>query len=197
LAGRYVESGDSGRNVVAAGDVLIHAAHEAHIDRVDPCGAQVFVLPVPAGWRNGVLGRVADPDAIVRLAEKDQCAATDLLTTQFEVRLASGQDWPAMLADAIVAQPRLDLREWALAHDLHPGSLSRGFRSEFGITPARFRVLARMHRALRLIETAAVSLADVALSADFADQPHLNRVIRRELETVPTSLIPARSCSAG
>ena len=71
LSGCYEEAGDSGRHRMQAGNVLLHEAFEAHLDRISTLGAVVLNVPLPAqyAFRPGI-GRVEDPDAIVRLVEK-------------------------------------------------------------------------------------------------------------------------------
>ena len=83
LSGGYEESGSFGRYRVRSGQVLLHRAFDAHLDRFDPSGAQVLNLLLdeePAfGW-----GSLADPDAIARVAEKDVGSAVDALNEQIE-----------------------------------------------------------------------------------------------------------------
>jgi hypothetical protein len=69
LSGCYEEAGDSGRHRVQAGNVVLHDAFEAHLDRIPTSGAVVLNVPLSAqyAFQSGV-GRAEDPDAIVRLA---------------------------------------------------------------------------------------------------------------------------------
>jgi hypothetical protein len=72
LSGGYEEAGDRGCLRVLAGDVLLHSAFEAHLDRYQPSGADVLNLALPSGFTcQHVSMRVPDPDAIVRIAERD------------------------------------------------------------------------------------------------------------------------------
>ncbi|QNA83576.1 helix-turn-helix transcriptional regulator [Sphingomonas sp. So64.6b] len=184
LAGGYVEAGDTGRHRVVAGDVLFHHAYEAHLNRVPRTGAEVFVLPLRMPRAMAIHGRIADPDTIVRLAERDLAQATGALLDQVQSRATVIEDWPDMLAQAILADPNMSIGAWASDHGLHPGSVSRGFRQEFEISPASFRVSVRAQRAiLALGEDKA--LAQVALTAGFADQAHMSRVLKKATGQTP------------
>jgi AraC-like DNA-binding protein len=188
LAGGYVEAGDTGRHCVSAGDVIVHGAFERHLDRFDPSGADVLVLPLNGRRRGPVRGRVADPDAIARLAESDLIAAQHRLDRDIVALATNGTDWPDLLAADLLDAPDLSLAKWAEQHGLHPASLSRGFRQQFEVTPAQFRLIARTRRAIdRVIETG-TALAAVAAAEGFADQAHMTRSIMRQTGRSPRAL---------
>ncbi len=188
LAGGYVEAGDTGRHCVSAGDVIVHGAFERHLDRFDPSGADVLVLPLNGRRRGPVRGRVADPDAIARLAESDLIAAQHLLDRDIVALATNGTDWPDLLAADLLDAPDLRLAKWAEQRGLHPASLSRGFRQQFEVTPAQFRLIARTRRAIdRVIETG-TALAAVAATEGFADQAHMTRSIMRQTGRSPRAL---------
>jgi hypothetical protein len=73
-------AGDHGRFRVKSGDVIFHGRFEAHLDRFSQTGAAVLnlTLPVRYSCTPGV-ARVADPDGIVRVAERSCLDAVDLL----------------------------------------------------------------------------------------------------------------------
>jgi AraC-like DNA-binding protein len=188
LAGGYVEAGDTGRHCVSAGDVLVHGAFERHLDRFEPRGAEVLVLPLNGRWRSPVRGSVADPDEIARLAERDLIAAQDLLDREIVASATNSADWPDLLAADLLDAPDLPLAKWAEQRGLHPASLSRGFRQQFEVTPAQFRLTARTRRAIdRVIETG-TALAAVAAAEGFADQAHMTRSIMRQTGRSPLAL---------
>jgi len=188
LAGGYVEAGDTGRHCVSSGDVIVHGAFERHLDRFDPRGAEVLVLPLTGRWHGPARGRVADPDAIARCAERDLIAAQHLLDRDIVAHATDGADWPDLLAADLLRAPDLSLAMWAKRHRLHPASLSRGFRQQFEVTPAQFRLIARTCRAIdRVIETR-TALSVVAAEAGFADQAHMTRSILRQTGRSPRAL---------
>lgn len=188
LAGGYVEAGDTGRHCVTAGDVIVHRPFERHLDRFGPRGAEVLVLPLSVRWRGSVRGHIADPDAVARLAERDPIAAQQLLDREMTRRPANGRDWPDLLAADLLDAPDLSLARWAAQHGLHAASLSRGFRQQFEITPAQFRLIARTHRAIDRMLGTAVALSTVAVAEGFADQAHMTRSIVRQTGRSPRAL---------
>lgn len=192
LAGSYVEAGDTGRHRVQAGDVIIHQAWESHIDRFHPRGAEVLTLPLAELGPVPALGRVADVDAIVRLAEHDRVAAAGLLLTRLVEVSAPPEDWPDLLAGDLLADPGLSIGDWAQARQLHPSSIARGFRQQFGITPAGFRFNARTHNALRDIRGSHDTLSGIAAKHGFADQAHMTRATRMITGLPPGRLRPSR-----
>jgi AraC-like DNA-binding protein len=188
LAGGYVEAGDTGMHRVGPGDVIVHQPYEGHLDRFQRSGAEVLTLPLLEPWTRAVRRRVADPDLISRVAERDRIEAAHLLAAASVAVSASAGDWPEMLAFDLLADPALTIRQWARERRFHPGSVARAFRQQFGITAAAFRTNARAHRALRDIRTTALPLADIAAAHGFADQAHMTRIIRAIAGHAPTRL---------
>jgi AraC-like DNA-binding protein len=188
LAGGYVEAGDTGRHCVSAGDVIVHRTFERHLDRFDPRGAEVLVLPLSLRWRGPVRGHIADPDAVTRMAERDPIAAQYLLDREMTAQQANSHDWPDLLAADLLDAPDLSLARWAAQHGLHAASLSRGFRQQFEITPAQFRLVARTHRAIDRLLGTSVALSTVAAAEGFADQAHMTRSIVRQTGRSPRAL---------
>ena len=177
LSGGYVEAGDSGLHRVQAGNVLFHDSFERHLNRVDHNGAEVLLLPLPNGWAAAPQGCVTDVDVIARQSEYDLAAAVTELLTQTRFTPRPQHDWPAQLAEALRADPGLSLGQWAYDHGMHPGSVSRGFRQVFAVSPKAFRLQARTHAALRLYRGSPLTASAIAHTCGFADQAHLSRSI--------------------
>lgn len=188
LSGGYVEAGDTGRHAVEAGDVLLHRAWESHLDRFDGRGAEVLVLPIADRDTAPLIGRIADPDAIVRLAEQDRIAAARHLLAELTPRPTTPADWPELLARALRDDPDLSLTLWADHLGLHRGSISRGFRQIFGVTPVAFRLVQRTRRALGALQASADPLSVIAYDCGFADQAHMSRAVRGLTKATPTEL---------
>ncbi|KQV89488.1 AraC family transcriptional regulator [Pelomonas sp. Root1237] len=188
LAGGYVEAGDTGRHHLRAGDVLAHRRWEYHLDEVAGSGAQVLILPLPTAWEAATHAVASDPDAVVRLAERDLHAALDLLTASLTELPIPASDWPDLLAARLRQDPDAPVASWARELGLHPGSLARGFRQVFGVTPAAYRLFQRTHRALGHIARGDAGLAAVAAQCRFADQAHMSRAIRRMTGLAPSQL---------
>jgi len=144
LSGDYEEAGDHGRFKVETGDTVLHERFEAHINRFSSSGAVVLNLALPAGtsFLPG-LATIADPDLIVRVAEKNQVQAARLLLSSIAQREPNCEDWPDELASALIANPSLSLSRWSESKGLMPWAVSRGFMQVFSISPAAFRARTR------------------------------------------------------
>ena len=188
LSGHYSEAGDTGCHRVGPGDVLVHQAFESHIDRFAGERAEVLVVALPGHWRGPLLGRIDDPDRVIRTAEHDVTAAAELLAREMVARPNAASDWPDLLAQELRRDPAMAVGEWALRQGLHPGSVSRGFRQVFGLTPAAFRLVARTHRAIAAMRAGPSSLCDIAGESGFADQAHMSRAIGKLAGMSPARL---------
>jgi len=176
LSGAYIEAGDTGRHRVGPADVVFHSPFESHLDRFETSRAEVLNLPLPAGWNGPVLGTIADPDAIVRIAERDVGEAVAALVAGVIERAPEPEDWPDLLAAELLHDPQVNLAQWSDRMRLHPGSLSRGFRQQFKVSPAEFRSIARARKAMRHL--AELPLSELAFRSGFADQAHMSRAIK-------------------
>jgi hypothetical protein len=153
LSGSYEECGSRGRFCVGPGDVLVHNAFDAHLDRCQKQGAQILNLVVGTSATNLSFGRVGDPDAIARAAERDLLAADAQLRTQLRAANSTVQDWPDMLATDLLRDPDCRLEIWARSHGLAAATVSRGFGKVSGVTPESFRMEARARGAFALNAT--------------------------------------------
>jgi AraC-like DNA-binding protein len=140
------------------------------------------------------IGRVADPDAIVRLASRDGREATTLLMETLVPIAAAFDDWPDLLAADLRARRVSSLAAWADAIGLAPSSVSRGFRLAYGVSPKRFRAELRAGEAARALQRTSAGLAAVASDSGFADQPHLTRTVRGMFGCSPAQLRARVKC---
>lgn len=79
----------------------------------------------------------------------------------------------------------LTLDELAAAAGLSTFHFARRFRASTGTTPHEFVLRHRVDRARRLLERTGIPLPEVAATCGFADQSHMNRVLRRRLGATP------------
>lgn len=80
---------------------------------------------------------------------------------------------------------RLSVAEIARTVQVHPATLSRGYRERFGCTIGeRIRSLRVEHAAGELVRTSR-PLSDIALAAGFYDQSHFTNVFRRSVGITP------------
>jgi AraC-like DNA-binding protein len=178
VSGGHEEAGDRGCHRVRAGDMILHGAFEAHLNRYDSDGADVLDLALPLWmeWPDPV-ARVQDADEVVRTAERDPQQALDLIFSVMKPADRRAGDWPQELADAIQANPHLRIHEWARHRGLADATVSRGFYKVFAITPSAFRARQHARTALRLTIAGREMLSQVALQAGFCDQAHMTRAV--------------------
>ncbi|HXI87857.1 MAG TPA: helix-turn-helix domain-containing protein [Parvularculaceae bacterium] len=178
LSGGYEEAGSRGRFFLQPGDVLVHDAFEAHLNRFEKGGAEILNIGLARRAICGGKGLVADPDLIARKAEEDALEAEEALLVQFVPAGAEpGDDWPDALARRLALNPDCRLADWAAENALAPETLSRGFGRRYGVTPLAFRAEARARLAFAAITGAEVGLSDIAAATGFADQAHMTRAV--------------------
>jgi AraC-like DNA-binding protein len=188
LSGAYVEAGDTGRHWMEAGDVLLHQAWESHLDRFGRRGAEVLVLEIDDQDAGRLNGRLTDPDALARIAERDPAQAVQRMLADLAPKPPRPADWPDLLARALNDNPNLSLGGWADERGLHLGSVSRGFRQVFGMAPVSYRLIQRTRCAIAAVRTTAEPLSFIAQDCGFADQAHMSRAIRGLAGSTPAGL---------
>lgn len=178
LAGSFIEAGFGGRAEVEPGDVLFHGRFDCHANRSSSAQTvQILCLP----WKDdGIEGhfRVADPDQLARLAERDARESAMALMENLQVVTTPAQHWTGRLASALQNTPSLSLRRWAGEVGMRPEALSRGFQREFGVSPKQFRLEARARRAWLEIQRSSRALTTIAHDFGFADLAHMSRSVR-------------------
>lgn len=183
LAGSLEESGYSGRIRATAGDVLIHPALDCHANPIARAGVKLIRLD----WtdRNGAGGfyRLNDVDALARVAEKDVREAALLmghaLRQQWLPPSGTRNDWPDLLAVSLAQDTAMEIGAWAEANGLARETVSRGFATAYGISPAVFRAELRTRAAWLRITRGSDRLCTIAADTGFADQAHMTRWIQR------------------
>ena len=186
LEGGYEEAGEAGRFCVEAGDVLAHAAFSAHWDHA-PKGARLLNLPLPADLPVSTVGRLEDPDLVIRLAQRDPRAAGEALLALFRPLTQKRNDQADSLAETLSASAGMDLGTWSSAQGIARQTAFRWFRAAYGVSPTRYRVEARARRAWRAITTSRDDLAHLAAALGYADQAHLIRVFAHVVGAPPAS----------
>ncbi|WP_447755778.1 helix-turn-helix domain-containing protein [Sphingopyxis fribergensis] len=181
LAGAYEEAGDSGRLTARAGDVLLHGPFSAHRDRISGARTVVIDLPLPFDGREWpARARIADPDRLVRLAERDPVGAVTEMIAGFDpARAAEEEEWPDQLSLVLRRSAAPRIGEWAAAHGRSREHVSRSFEKLYGVSPAAYRADCQAKRAWRLIVAGGDSLAGIAVEAGYADQSHMTRAVTK------------------
>jgi AraC-like DNA-binding protein len=178
LSGTFVESGFAGRVTLEPGDVLLHGRFDCHTD-ISNSSQPVELLRLP--WLNDRLEghfRIPDPDLLARLAERDPRESMAALAENLRQVRSHSQHWTHTLAAALQNTPSLSLRGWASEHGMRPEALSRGFQSEFGVSPKQFRLEARARRAWYEVLASPRTLTTIAHDFGFSDLAHLSRSVR-------------------
>jgi len=177
LSGAYREAGSGGRYRVKSGEVIFHEAFEAHQNCVEASGAVILNVPLKECDAGRAHFAVTNIDKIAVMAEKDPVGMErELLNSLVELPIQAW-DWPDLLAADLRRNAVPSLAVWAANHRLAPHSLSRGFRSAFGVTPKRFGLESKAHAALRQIASGTAQLSSIAADAGFSDQAHMTRAI--------------------
>lgn len=194
LRGAYEEAGSGGRWRLTEGDVLFHAAFDAHCDRFAARDAQILNLPLPPGWSGSLAAaHCRNVSAVLRRAGRDPRAAAQCLLHEIEPAAPLAEDWPDLLVADLRTNPSLQLSHWAARHGLSRETLSRGLARVYGVAPARLRRELRALAAHRLIASGTGSLACIAAQTGFADQAHMSREVKALTGRAPGALRPLSS----
>jgi AraC-like DNA-binding protein len=187
LAGSFVESSFAGRFVVEPGDALLHGRFDCHANF--PLGRNALEILRLPWFDDGIEGhfRVRDPEALVRIAERDPLQATRELVLAIERAAPREQHWTERLAGALANDTSLCLRTWAEQEDIAPETLSRGFGRTFGTSPKLFRMEVRARRALHVLTRTRVPLTVLAHELGFADLAHMSHSVQALTGFAPSS----------
>ena len=179
LAGRFTEASFCGLAAAEPGDVLLHGRFDCHADHGDAGAGAIQILRLP--WADDQVEghfRVRDPDALVRLAERDPQAAAEVLAHELQPAPAPHPHWASLLATELRREVPLSLQAWAARTGVRPEALSRGFGRYFGASPKRYRLEARSRHAWQTVMRSPQTLTAIAHECGFADLAHLSRSVR-------------------
>ena len=98
------------------------------------------------------------------------------------------------VVDCIESQLEEDVSLIALAQRAHvsPFHFARLFRATVGLPPHQFVMRLRIERALHLMRSGSMPLAQVALACGFHDQPHFTRAFQRAVRMTPAMYLRRR-----
>ena len=177
LEGGYEEAGESGRWRVNPGDVVVHGPFSAHRN-YSAHGARLLNLPLPPYAGESQRGCVDDPERIARLAARDPIEAIIEMAERWRATPSALIDEADVLASALINGTPPSIAAWSAQIGYSRHTVFRQFRAAYGVGPNRYRVEARARRAWRMIVTGRGPLAEIAASAGFADQAHLQRDVK-------------------
>lgn len=205
----------AGREVQEAGTLSVVAkqAGVEHADTFGPRGARTLQVvydtevvfgdgrranrPSPWVWCHGgpaarpLLGlwrdlRRGDPELPAVLEDRVLSAAAEL--AEGTPRAADPPRWLRLAREALDdALPRhLPVRRLAELAGVHPVSLSRAFRRQYGCTITDYRKRQRLRRAAARLRETRHQVARIAHAAGYADHAHLCRHFRDVTGMTPT-----------
>ncbi len=96
--------------------------------------------------------------------------------------------WQQRRATELMCEHVVDgiaLLDLARACRLSSSAFVRAFRKSMGVPPHQWLLMRRIDRSIELMRDHSVQLADVALSAGFADQSHFTRIFARRMGISP------------
>ena len=184
---------DTSRNGGAA-SIIVKPRDVVHDDSYGDAGARTFTL-IAGGEADFGSYRwlFAGPAATLfihairewRAGAAYADIALDLVAATWEGELRVGRSplWREV-AERIATT---DIPVAALAAELsmHPVALVRAFRREYGCSLTAYRRRARIRRAMELLSSTNMPLAEVALESGITDQSHLCRVFKGDVGVTP------------
>lgn len=207
VAGGYAETYGSRSRECPAATVMFHPAGERHAEQIGDAGARVFsveagahwlrespeyraVLDTPADFQGGPLARLAfylyrefcRPDAFSPLAVEGLVLE---LVAERARRAPLGTDrrsaWLMRAREILHAQFAAPPSLVRLAQEvgIHPVHLARTFRTHYGCSVGEYVRLLRVEYASQQLTASDAPLAEIALTAGFADQSHFARTFKR------------------
>jgi AraC family transcriptional regulator len=225
LAGRYFSTFDTRTEEFKPWTVSFHQAGTSHTSRYDPNGAKVLYIEVPNDrlkrlWgvcpshlahfslRGGVVEWTARQlYSELKTGDAYSSIVMDGLVIQMLAHLlrrrsGRGQCLPAWLgnADEIIrrrfAEP-LGLVDIAQLVNVHPVHLAREYRRHYDCTIGEQIRRLRIEYACEQLSNSDLSLAEIGLSAGFADQSHFTTSFRQQIGTAPSHFRKAARTKLG
>lgn len=212
LEGSVLEGNKKGINECTAGSLLFHHWQDAHYNigskeftrgfhvEIKPSWFESFDIPVTI--TEGSIN-IADPGVKIlmynifketKLAGKARQLAIDALLIQtFGLLSKATKDagkrkpqWVNKVKDALHAEAeQWQLIDLAKLGNIHPVHLSRDFPKYFHATLGDYIRSIKIQRALSLLPNKDLSLTDIAIQCDFADQSHFIRSFKASQQLTP------------
>jgi AraC family transcriptional regulator len=195
VAGELEEKVGSTRWLGGAGNVIVKPRHVEHEDVYGPAGARMFTVivgddtPGPYRWFFGGAQASLFVRAIRNWREGEPIdeVCADLIASAQSTGLKAVHS--ARMREVAERIATTDVTVSSLAGELsmHPVALARAFRREHGCSLTAYRRRARVRRAIELLTSTRMPLAEIAGESGFSDQSHLSRIFRAELGATPSS----------
>lgn len=183
------------------GNVIVKPRDVEHEDVYGPAGARMFTvvsvddrddrddLPGPYRWFFGGAQASLFVRAIRNWREGEPIGevCTDLIASAHSAGLKAGHSARMREVAERIATTGVTVSSLAAELSMHPVALARAFRREHGCSLTAYRRRARVRRAIELLTSTRMPLAEIAGESGFSDQSHLSRIFREELGATPSS----------
>lgn len=216
LAGRYRSSARGAQEMLGPGDLVWNPPGTRHCDSFASVSGRFLALSVAAvlarslglGESDGPPRRLRDAalaqaralscsaatatpaDLAGLLHTEEQCLRLCALTGGRVPATPSGEPaWLRRCMERLMdegGQRPLRLGALAAQAGVHPVSLARAFRRQYGLSPGQLQRRAQLNRAAALLRRGQRP-AEVALDCGFADQSHFTRAFRAEYRCTPAA----------
>jgi AraC family transcriptional regulator len=205
-AGGFVERSRHGWVDAGPGTVRISGAARHDIDFA-PAGARCVLLqpmgldlpPLPGPrflppdpWLVRLIGAVEASIPREGDAARGESGAMDELLAQILRRLGGRAEppphWLRRLRERLDDDQVPSVATLAAEFGVHRAHLARAFRDHYGTSVTAHLVRRRIERARRMLVTSGMPLAEVAITAGFADQSHMTRAVRTAYGVTPGAL---------
>lgn len=205
--GRYREVYDGGEVEMAGPSAVLHPAGRPHADLVGAEGLETLTIEFDRSWlrlhgferrldrsrvwRGGAVALAARRlERQIRSATSNESelgrAAAEFLDLAFRSEAAPSFHWLAAAeAELGALRPTAQI---ARRLDLHPAWLARAYRAATGEGLHETARRKRVERACGLLRRTGRPLAEIALTAGFCDQSHMNRCFHTILGRTPTAV---------
>jgi AraC family transcriptional regulator len=215
LRGHYREPAQRGESYFVPFSTVFHPARVRHSGIVDRLGCEFFTLELDSSWM-GAMGinlpvesvfdwhgeRILWPMLRLLREFRDSEEQSPLITESLMLEIVSAVAASATFARAVPIErwhllrekihdsfrESIRVRDLAGAAGIHPVHVARLFRRYAGVTPGEYLQQLRVQEACRLLQQPRRSLGEIASESGFADQSHMNRVLRRFVHCSPGSL---------
>lgn len=206
LTGAFTEHFDAGELRIAGPSVIVHPAGSEHANNIAAEGLETFGVMFDPAWLTNTAFEAKYDRPLHWLGGNVSAAARHLASewmrpgsTEKHLAAATTRFFEMAMSNVVPRKPtwlRTVSRELEL-HDaettraiadrlnLNPAWLARAYRASAGEGMQETVRRKRIERAIRLLRSSKLQLADVALQAGFCDQAHMNRCFREVLGCTP------------
>ena len=215
LKGRYRESYRRGEAHFIPFTAVFHPANLQHSCFLNENGCQFFTLELDTAWMESLCINVVPNSVFDWHGETILWQMLRLLREFRDIETRFPLTMESLILEILAGLggqrqigPRIPFHRWkrleekvhesfresirtrdlASAADIHPVHVARLFRLKTGMTPGEYLQHLRAQCACRLMQDPERSLGEIASESGFADQSHMNRILKRLVHCSPGNL---------